>query len=60
MILGLFAGCSMRTVYIPTGDPVRLRETIPNAKVWVMDASGTPIKTTMDLPEGWYCLPDGD
>jgi len=39
---------------------VRLRETIPKAKVWVMDAQGKPVAGQMDLPEGWYCLPVPD
>ena len=36
---------------------MRLRETIYNAKVWVLDASGEPVAGVMDLPEGWYVLP---
>lgn len=53
----LLAGCGTRTVYVPGGEPVRLRETIRNAKVWVLDASGKPVAGRMDLPDGWYCLP---
>ena len=49
-------GCFTRTIYIPPGKAVRLRQTIPNAKVWVMDADGKPVAGTMDLPEGWFCL----
>ena len=49
-------GCFTRTVYVPDGKAVRLRQTIPNAKVWVMDADGKPVAGTMDLPEGWFCL----
>lgn len=48
----------MHTIYVPAGEPVRLRETIKNAKVWVMDSSGELVAGKMDLPEGWYCLPD--
>ncbi|AQT67952.1 hypothetical protein STSP2_01104 [Anaerohalosphaera lusitana] len=51
------AGCSTRTVYVPAGAPVRLRETIKNAKVWVKDKQGETVAGKMDLPEGWYCLP---
>ena len=51
------AGCGARTIYVGDGEPVRLRETIHNAKVWVMDASGKLVASRMDLPEGWYCLP---
>jgi len=53
----LSGGCATRTIYVPDGTPVRLRETVPRAKVWVLDASGTPVAGVMDLPEGWYCLP---
>jgi hypothetical protein len=50
------AGC-VRTVYIPAGSPVRLRETLKNVKVWVKDADGSVVAGKMDLPEGWYALP---
>jgi hypothetical protein len=50
------AGCFVRTIYVPDGKAVRLRQTIRNAKVWVIDADGQPVAGTMDLPEGWYCL----
>ena len=54
----LVAGCGARTIYVPDGTPVRLRETVHSAKVWVLDAQGRPVEGMMDLPEGWYCLPD--
>jgi hypothetical protein len=47
----------VRTIYVPDGTPVRLRETIKGAKVWVKDANGQAVPGRMDLPEGWYCLP---
>ena len=50
-------GCT-RTIYVPAGEPVRLRETIRDAKVWVLDADGQPAAGKMDLPEGWYALDD--
>ena len=53
----LLAGCATRTVYVPHGTPVRLRETITQAKVWVKDSDGEAVKGEMDLPEGWYSLP---
>ena len=51
------AGCWTRTIYVPAGEPVRLRETVRAAKVWVLDENGKPVAGRMDLPEGWYCLP---
>jgi hypothetical protein len=57
------SGCwfqSTRTVYVKDGQPVRIRETIKNAKVWVMGADGNPVAGKMDLAEGWYALPMAD
>ena len=54
----LVSGCGTRTIYVPSGEPVRLRETVCGAKVWVLDASGKPVAGVMDLAEGWYVLPD--
>jgi len=51
------SGCFTRTVYVPDGTPVRLRETVRGAKVWALDASGEPVPGRLDLLEGWYCLP---
>lgn len=59
MLVGalLLSGCGTRTVYVPPGEPVRLRETVKRAKVWVLDKDGEPVAGVMDLSEGWYCLP---
>jgi len=53
----LLAGCAVRTVYVPHGTLVRLRETVKDVKVWVKDTDGQPVAGKMDLPEGWYALP---
>ena len=58
LLLVMLPACATRTVYVPDGTPVRLRETVRNAKVWVLDENGEPVAGKMDLPEGWYCLPD--
>jgi len=56
----LLTGC-VRTIYVPHGTPVRLRETVKDAKVWVKDGDGQSVEGRMDLPEGWYALPvDGE
>jgi len=60
IVVTLLAGCAARTVYVPDGTPVRLRETVRNAKVWVKDADGEPVAGQMDIPEGWYALPLDD
>ena len=56
LLLATTAGC-VRTVYVPHGAPVRLRETIRDAKVWVKEADGRVCEGRMDLAEGWYALP---
>ena len=56
LMVVLIPGCGTRTIYVPPGEPVRLRETIRNAKVWILDKDGKPVAGRMDLPEGWYCL----
>ena len=50
-------GCGTRAVLVPPGEPVRLRETVRRAKVWVADGQGKEVPAVVDLPEGWYCLP---
>jgi len=52
----LLTGC-VRTIYVPYGTPVRLRQTVKNAKVWVKDSHGEPVPGRMDIPNGWYALP---
>ena len=60
--LSTTSGCGsgapfVRTIYVPDGTPVRLRQTIKGAKVWVKDADGQAVPGKMDLPGGWYVLP---
>jgi len=53
------SGCgSTRTVLIPPGEPVQLAEPV-KAYVYV-DVDGTREKSEnrVELPEGWWCLPD--
>lgn len=50
-------GCATRTVLVPEGKAVQLRKSIKNANIWVYDKNGTRVPGSMDLPEGWYCLP---
>lgn len=53
-------GCGTRTVYVPDGQPVKLRESLYSVKIWVKDADGNTIATEMDIPEGWFILPDSE
>ena len=61
-VFSLALGCSRakRTVYVPSGSPVRIRQTIKAAPVWVMDENGLWIPGAMDIPEGWYALAGPD
>lgn len=52
----MLTGCFDKTIYVPDGTPVKLRETIKNAKVWIMTKDG-PVAREMDLPEGWFAAP---
>lgn len=56
----LLTGCatlSPRAVYVPDGQAVRLAQPIKHTQAWVRTEDGKEIKTKMDIPEGWYCLP---
>lgn len=55
--LFLAIACVNKVVYVPHGDAVKLRETIKKAKVWVKTKEGDIVPGTMDLPNGWFCLP---
>ena len=53
-------GCTSPTVYVPAGEPVRIAVTIKRATVDVMLPTGQTSRRTMDIPAGWYALPDPD
>lgn len=58
IMLGSLSGCLFtETIYIPYGTPVRLRETVKDIKVWIIDKDGNKVASKMDLPNGWFCLP---
>ena len=63
LLVILTFGCSTppfsTTVYVPSGTPVRLREDICAAKIWVM-VNGKAEPTTLTLKNGWYVVPDGE
>ena len=50
-------GCFTKTVYVPDGKAVRLRQDI-TADVWVLDAKNQPVAGKMVLKNGWWVLPD--
>lgn len=59
LILAL-SGCVnpyIKTVYVPHGQAVRLRQKVKKVKVWVKTETGEIVPGKMDLPNGWYCLP---
>lgn len=57
LLLALLVGCTTHSVYVPEGSPVRLRQTVDNVDVWILNEQGEPTASVMDLPEGWYVLP---
>ena len=54
---GALGGCATRTIYIPDGKAVQLRQQVKNVRVWVFDKEGKRVAGKMTLPEGWYVLP---
>lgn len=54
---GALGGCATRTIYVPDGKAVQLRQQVRNVRVWVWDKDGKRVAGKMTLPEGWYALP---
>lgn len=52
------SGCGTKAIFVQDGEPVRLREPVKNAAVWVLDAEGRAVASTVDLPAGWYVVAD--
>lgn len=57
VLIFMLQGCGTRTIYVPHGRAVRLRQTVKGVKVWIKDSEGKPVKGVFDLPEGWFCKP---
>jgi nitrogen fixation protein len=55
LFITLLLGCN-RTVYVPNGAVVRLRDDIENVVVWVQTEDGW-VAGKLTIPEGWYCMP---
>jgi len=56
-VLIMAAGCiPIKTVYIPHGQAVQLREPLKAVKVWVITDKGEKLPSTMDIPEGFWVL----
>lgn len=58
-IIWSISGCAIftRTVYVPDGKAVRLRQDVKNVKIWVKEVGGNTAEGRMTLREGWYCKP---
>lgn len=56
LILTVLPGCFTRTIYVPPGKPVMLRQDI-KARIWAKDANGKSVPGTMTLKEGWHVVP---
>jgi len=55
LVLWFTLGCGTQVIYVKPGDIVRLRETVPNVKIWMHDGQGKVIPAECDLENGWYC-----
>jgi len=45
-----------RTIYVPEGQTVRLRQDVNNVKVWVKTADGGVAEGRITLKEGWFAV----
>ena len=56
------SGCTMftRTVYVPDGASVRLRQPLKYVKIWAKQIDGSIAEGRMDIPEGWFLLYNPD
>ena len=44
-------------MYVPDGQPVRLREAVEGVRVWVyVPSTNSWEPSVMTIPEGWYAL----
>lgn len=50
-------GCGTRTVYVPDGTPMKIREKVM-VKVWIKVKGGEDLEAEIEVQEGWYVLPD--
>lgn len=63
ILLVVTLGCSTppfsRTVYVPSGTPVRLRADVPEVQVWIL-VDGKAEPGVLTLKEGWYVVPEDE
>jgi len=46
------------TIFVGDGTPVRLRETVPNVKLWTKNSEGVEVPSVGTLHAGGYYLTD--
>jgi hypothetical protein len=57
-MLLMVGGCQkIRTVYVPSGEPVRLAQEVKDCRVWVKTDDGETLRGQFTLQEGWYVVP---
>jgi len=49
-----------RVVLVPAGDPVQLAEPVKGYVYVQIDGERVRSQNRVELPEGWWCLPDVD
>ena len=55
------SGCfikEIRTIYVPDGGTVRLRQDVKGVKIWAKDGKGEWVPGQIDLKSGWYVKAD--
>ena len=57
LMLLFCCSCFCRTIYVPSGKTVRLRQDLPGVKIWARDAEGKLVPGVLDLREGWFVGP---
>jgi hypothetical protein len=43
----------VKTIYVPEGDAVMLRQDVPNVDIWAKTKDSKPVAGNMTLEEGW-------
>jgi hypothetical protein len=58
ILLLIIQGCTLmapkiKTIYVPEGDAVMLRQDVKNVDIWAKTKDNEPVAGKMTLEEGW-------
>ena len=51
------SGCFTKTIYVPPGKSVMLRQDVKNVKIWAKDSEGKRVPGKITLKNGWFVVP---